>query len=335
MSEDNKFKVCVIGGGTGTVSILNGLKKHDEIDLSVIVSMTDDGGSNRVVRDEFGLLPLSDLRKSIVALAQTGNGVFRELFTYRFDKGEGLSGHTLGNLMMMALSDITGSEVHAIRKMCKLFNVRGKVIPVTLDDSRLVARYEDGTIIKGEHWIDEPMEKYGDLKIEELMLDPSAKAHEPALEAISEADYIIAGPGDLYTSTITNIIVEGVAEAIKNSKAKYIFITNLMTKKGQTHWMKASDMVDEISKYSKRKPDYVLINNREIPEDILTKYKEDDEFPIKDNLNEDETYKIFKEDLIGEKEIVRQSGDVLVRSLVRHDSEKLRKVLYDIFTYEK
>ncbi|MBW7953920.1 YvcK family protein, partial [Candidatus Dojkabacteria bacterium] len=137
-------KVAVIGGGTGTVAVLSGLKYNTDVTLSAIVNMTDDGGSNRVVRDEFGLLPLSDLRKSIVALADAGNGIFRELFTYRFDKGEGLSSHTLGNLMLMALSDITGSEIGAIEAASKIFNCRGKVIPVTLDDVRLVAKYDDG-----------------------------------------------------------------------------------------------------------------------------------------------------------------------------------------------
>lgn len=323
-------KVAVIGGGTGTVAVLSGLKYNTDVTLSAIVNMTDDGGSNRVVRDEFGLLPLSDLRKSIVALADAGNGIFRELFTYRFDKGEGLSSHTLGNLMLMALSDITGSEIGAIEAASKIFNCRGKVIPVTLDDVRLVAKYDDGRTVTGEHLIDEP-EENPSAKIVELSLSEEAEAYEDAIKAIEEADFIIAGPGDLYTSTICNIIVKGISEAIKSSKGKYIFINNLMTKKGQTHWMKASDLVAEISRYSQRQPDYVLLNNGEIPAPTLKRYEEKGEFIIVDDLQDGSEYKIIRTDIVANDEVVQDKGDTLVRSLVRHDHEELAKLLLSIF----
>lgn len=323
-------KVVVIGGGTGTVAVLSGLKYNTDVTLSAIVNMTDDGGSNRVVRDEFGLLPLSDLRKSIVALADAGNGIFRELFTYRFDKGEGLSSHTLGNLMLMALSDITGSEIGAIEAASKIFNCRGKVIPVTLDDVRLVAKYDDGRTVTGEHLIDEP-EENPSAKIIELSLSEEAEAYEEAIKAIEEADFIIAGPGDLYTSTICNIIVNGISEAIKNSKGKYIFINNLMTKKGQTHWMKASDLVAEVSRYSQRQPDYVLLNNGEIPAPTLKRYEEKGEFIIVDDLQDGSEYQIIRTDIVANDEVVQDKGDALVRSLVRHDHEELAKVLLSIF----
>ena len=280
MIEEKRKNIVVIGGGTGTVSILNGVKSNPDLHISVIVSMMDDGGSNHVVRDEFGLLPLSDLRKSIIGLARAGNGTFRDLFTYRFNKGEGLSGHTLGNLIMMALSDISGSEVAAIKEAGKIFGVLGDVIPVTLDHVRLVAHYSNGEKVTGEHYIDEPENLSDSTKIDELTLEPNAQAYPEALEAIRNADFIIAGPGDLYTSTLANIVVDGVSEAIRDSNAKYIFVNNLMTKHGQTHWMKAADLVDEITRYSERTPDIVLQNNREIPEHILRKYAENKEFKI-------------------------------------------------------
>ena len=154
--QKNNLKIVVIGGGTGTIPVLSGLKQFSEFDLQVIVSMTDDGGSNAVIRDEFGLLPLSDLRKSIIALSQNDDKLLRDIFTYRFSKGEGLIGHTLGNLILMGLTETTGSEIGAIEAVSKLFNVKGKVIPVTLDSTKLVADYTDGTKIKGEHIIDEP-----------------------------------------------------------------------------------------------------------------------------------------------------------------------------------
>ncbi len=327
----NKIKVAVIGGGTGTVAVLTGLKKYKDLEISVIVNMTDDGGSNRVVRDEFGLLPLSDLRKSIIALADAGNGIFRKLFTYRFEKGEGLSGHTLGNLMMMALSDLTGSEQGAIDAASKIFNVQGQVIPVTFSDVRLAAKYDDGREVTGEHLIDEP-EENTDARIEKLYSTPQAEANRAAVDAITNADYIVAGPGDLYTSTLANIIVEGIPEAIRQAKGKLIFINNLMTKKGQTHWMKASDLVNEIKKYAGRMPDFVFMNTGIIPEDVLKMYSEKGEFRIEDDLSEDQGYKIIRTDIVSNDEQDKDKGDTLVRSLIRHDADELGDELYKIFT---
>jgi uncharacterized cofD-like protein len=326
----DKIKVVVIGGGTGTVSVLNGLKKYQDLEISVVVSMTDDGGSNKVVRDEFGLLPLSDVRKSIIALAKEGNGKFRDLFTYRFDKGDGLSGHTLGNLILMALSDITGSELGAIASACKIFQVLGEIIPVTLEDTRLVAKYSDGSIVAGEHLIDEPGGFDLKRKIEDIYLQPKVDAFPRVIEVISQADFIVAGPGDLYTSIIANIIVGGVADAIAKSKAKYIYINNLMSKRGQTHAMKASDLVAVISRYSNRVPDIVIQNNQKIPVDILENYKKEEELKIEDDLDNKE-YTVVRDNLIGERKIRRESGDTLVRSLVRHDSIKVGEILYRIF----
>jgi uncharacterized cofD-like protein len=320
-------KVVVIGGGTGTVSVLNGLKQyHNELELSVVVNMTDDGGSNAVVRDEFGILPLSDLRKSIIALADRGNGMLRELFNYRFEEGDGLSGHTLGNLIMMALTRINGSEVEAIKSASRLFNVLGEILPVTLDDVRLKAEYSDGTVITGEHLIDEPEEFDTSIRITKLSVTPEAKAYDVVLEKIKEAHFIIIGPGDLYTTTLANLLVSGIPEELSKASAKVIFISNLMTKLGQTHDMSHNDLVNEIIKYCKRKPDVVLINSREIPEDIKEKYAKAHEFVIEDDLD-DNKYNVIREDLIGEREITRAKGDKLKRSLVRHDSNKLADVL--------
>lgn len=330
MKDMKKIKVTVIGGGTGTVAVLTGLKKYEDLDLSVIVSVTDEGGSNKVVRDEFGLLPLSDLRKSIIALAEAGNGIFRKLFTYRFEKGEGLKTHTLGNLIMMALSDITGSEEGAIEAASRIFKVKGKVIPVTLDNVRLVADYDNGETITGEHLIDEP-EEISEKKIVNFYLNNKAKVNPSAEKALLEADYIIAGPGDLYTSTLANIIVDGVPQAIQKSKAKFIFINNLMTKQGQTHWMKSSDLVNEITKYSGRKPDFVLINTGKIPEDILKRYQSKNEHPLEDDLQEENDYQVIRDDIISNDEVEPEKGDVLVRSLIRHDAKELSGVLYSIF----
>ncbi|MDO8490064.1 MAG: YvcK family protein [bacterium] len=323
-------KITVIGGGTGTIAVLQKLKDYPHLDISVIVSMTDDGGSNAVIRDEFGLLPLSDLRKSIIALSEIEDGVLREMFTYRFNKGEGLSGHTLGNLMMTALTHITGSEVQAIAAAKTLFRVKGEVIPVTLQNTKLVALYEDGNIVLGEHLIDEPHECSNPCRIQELKLSKNVVANPEAIKALREADVIIAGPGDLYTTTLANVIIPGISQAIVENAGTFIFINNLMTKFGQTSGMKASDLVSEITKYAHRAPDVVFVHEGILPQKSVEKYAEAKEFPIEDDLVSTAAYKVVRSNFIKDIEEAKETGDKLRRSLIRHDSEKLSKALYAV-----
>jgi len=322
-------KIVVIGGGTGTMAVLSGLKKYRDFDISVIVSMTDDGGSNAVIRDEFGLLPLSDLRKSIIALAETDNVLLRQLFTYRFDKGEGISGHTLGNLMMAALAQITGGENKAVEAACRLFKVRGAVLPVTLEKTYLVATYDDGEKVRGEHLIDEP-EKHSQRHIKKLIVEPAVAANPVALKAIAAANFIIIGPGDLYTSTFANIVVPGVAKAIQKSAGEIIFINNLMTKKGQTNNFTASMMVDEFARYVGRLPDLVLQHNKQPSKKVVAWYAFHGEEPIVDDLGKEQPYGIMRADLIANKTVATVPGDGLVRSFIRHDAKKLGAVLRKI-----
>ncbi|MFV1917306.1 MAG: 2-phospho-L-lactate transferase CofD family protein, partial [Patescibacteria group bacterium] len=189
-----KKKIVVIGGGTGTYHVLSGLKKYP-VSLSAVVSMTDSGGSNRVIRDEFGLLPTSDIRQVMVALASdSSDEVLRKLFTYRYNAGTGISGMTYGNLFMAALTDIYGNQEKAIEKTCEILNVKGKIIPVTYDNTNLVARYDNGEQVLGEHYIDEPDERLGQHKIAELEVFPRANANKKALTAIEKADLIVLGP---------------------------------------------------------------------------------------------------------------------------------------------
>src|SRR3989344_4662449 len=273
----NQKKVVVIGGGTGTYTVLNGLKKYPELDLSVIVSMMDSGGSNRVIRDEFGLLPTSDIRQCMVALSsEKPSEIVRELFIYRYNQGTGISGMTFGNLFMAALTDIYNSQEIAIDKNCEFLDVQGQIIPVTFDDSQLIARYSNGKQVLGEHMIDEPTdENMADLRIVELETIPEAKANDKALKAIEEADLIVLGPGDLYTSVICNLVVGGISEAIKASNAKVLYVMNLMTRFGQTHGFTASDHIKEIEKYiGGRKVDICLVHkDGGFPKSVLKKYE--------------------------------------------------------------
>ena len=326
------MNITIIGGGTGSSNVLMGLKNYKDLNLSVIVGTMDDGGSNAMIKDELGLLPLSDIRKSIIALAQDSDkGLIRELFTYRFAEGNGIKGHTLGNLLMVAMTDITGSEVRAIDAFKYLFEITGNIIPATVDDAKLMAKYDDGTVVKGEHLIDEPKT---DKHIIELSIDSKTEAYPPAVKAIKEANYIVIGPGDLYTTTLAVIIVPGISQAIQESKAKVIFIPNLMSKIGQTRGLTQQSMLDILEKHLGRKVDYILMNNGEIPESALKRYLNQGEHKFVDDLKEDDGRIIIRADLIANSLVKKEKGDKLVRSLVRHDPEKLGAELYKIFRHK-
>jgi len=324
------MNIVVVGGGTGSTVVLEGLKKYRELHLSVIVGMMDDGGSNASVRDEFGLLPLSDVRKSILALSEDNESNYlRKLLTYRYSGSDNLSGHTLGNLLMVAMSDILGSEIEAIDTLSQMFGVRGSVIPVTLDDVRLVAEYDDGTQIVGEHYIDEPQK---DINIVKFYLNGKAKAFPRAIQAIKEADYIILGPGDLYTTLLPNLLVDGISKAIKKSHGKIVYISNLMTKIGQTRHKSVKDIAGIIEGYIGRNLDYVLLNNGRIPKEAFQRYITDGENLIKDDVDESNGRTIIRKDLVANDDIKQEKGDKLKRSFVRHDSQKIGKALSRIFT---
>jgi len=218
--------------------------------------------------------------------------------------------------------------VGAIQALSELFNVGGYVIPVTLDHVSLLAEYSDGTVTKSEHLIDEPLVE-NDKKIVRLFLDKSAVANPEAIKAIKEADFILLGPGDLYTTTIANIIIGEVARVVSVCKGKLVLINNLMTKKGQTDWMTSSDLVNELAKYCLRKPDVVLTNSADIPQEILEIYRQEGEEILKDDLSDNDLI-VVRADLISGK-IEKESGDILKRSLIRHDSKKLAEELYKIF----
>lgn len=320
------MKVCVVGGGTGSSAVLSGLVNYPDLELSAIVSMADDGGSNAVIRDQFGLLPLSDLRKSIIALSQLkDSNLLRKMLTYRFDKGDGLTGHTLGNLMMMALSHITGNEVGAIEYLSELFDIHGQVLPATLDSARLVAEYSDGSIMFGEHYIDEP-EIADEAKVVKCWIEPKAKIFDKAAEALISADYIIVGPGDLYGTLLATILVDGFKSAVKKSKAEILYIPSLMTKVGQTRGRGQREIMGILEDAVGQSFDSIFINSNEIPERALTYYAAAGEKPIEDDFRTKDP--VHYVDLLADRVFKKQKGDTLVRSMVRHDNKKLGWELY-------
>jgi len=325
-------KVVVIGGGTGTFTVLSALANKD-YSLSALLTMVDDGGSNRVLRDEFGLLPTSGIRLAMVALSSEPS-LMRELFTYRFSKGKGISGMTFGNLFLAAVTDIVGSQEKAIDATSKLLSVKGEIIPISYGDVKLVAEFENGLKVVGEHEIDEPKHD-GKLRIKKLFVEPSAQINPRAEEEILNADVIILGPGDFYTNTVANLIIEGVVPAIMKSKAKVIFITNLMTKFGEAYNYKISDFLDDLGKYLPLKRlDAILINSdTNYPESALKKYEKEQSIPVEDDLDEtvlDKRTEIVRSPLVMKKEYKAQKGDVLKRSMIRHSQKRLGEELQKI-----
>jgi len=327
-----KEKITVIGGGTGSFTVLSGLKKYP-VDLSAIVAMTDSGGSNRVIRDELGLLPTSDIRQCLIALSEgEKEQPLRRLFMYRFSRGNGLNGMTFGNLFLAALSDIFGSQMEAIKKTSQVLKIKGKILPVTLTDTNLAAVYENGKKVIGEGFIDEPKHS-GKLKISKVFLRPKAKICPEAKKAILRSDLVVIGPGDLYTSIIAALLTESMAKTLKKTKAKVVYVMNLMTRCGQTLDFTAKDHVRILEKYlGKDCLDFILVNTRPIPQKALIKYKKEKEVPVIDDL-EDSYFKVIRKDLLSEKETKRVPGDILKRSLIRHDSNKLARAILKILKF--
>lgn len=320
-------KVVVVGGGTGTFVALKGLKEHP-VDLTAIVTMADSGGSNKRIRDEFGLLPTSDIRQCFVALADEngGLGLMRSLFMYRFEKGRGIAGMTFGNLFMAALAEILGSQAEAIRQTRKVLRIKGKVIPVSYTDTNLSARYEDGHVVAEEHLIDEP-EHDGTLKITDVFLTPKAKASPEAIDAIKQADLVVLGPGDLYTSLIPNLLVEGIPDALASTKATIVYVLNLMTKYGQTYQYTASDHLRALEGYIDKRINAVLVNTGTIPKRALAVYAKSHEVPVADDITNGKPYRVVRTDLVSDRLVTKSKSDALVRSLIRHDNGKLANAL--------
>ena len=311
-------KVVVIGGGTGVFAVLSGLKEHD-YDLAAIVTMADDGGSTGVLREEFGVLPRGDVRRALVALSNSDNKIVSELFNYRFEPNSSLKGHSLGNLLLTALEKITGSFKEALKEAVTILNVNGEVIPVTFGHAKLHAELENGTVVEGETNIDIPKHDPR-LKIKKIYLEPRVEANEDALRAIAAADFVILGPGDLYTSVLPNLLVEGIVPAIKKTSAKVIFITNIMTKYGETNNFHASDFVKVIEQYLGRGTlDYVVVNVEKMGGRVLQRYKQENvDYVDFDQENFNNHFKTITGKFL-------RKGEFL-----RHDQEKLARVLAKI-----
>jgi uncharacterized cofD-like protein len=320
----NMKKVVVIGGGTGSSVVLSALKNIPNMELTALPVVTDSGGSTGRLRDEFGFLPVGDLRQCLMALAddQTQQDI-KELLLYRFDKGSGLQGHNLGNLILTALEDIEGKPGKAIEVASKIFRIKGKVLPITENSTDLVITYEDGKKLIGEHFLDD--HEKGGKKITKLELNKPAKLYKKAEKAILEADTIVVGPGDVFGSLLPHTLVRGFKETFKKSTAKFVYITNLMTHFSQTHDMSATDHVNIIEKYFGKYPDLVIVNSEKIPKKILQAYEEEKEFPVVDDLPREKYIK--RAELVSKVIAEQNQNDKINRSLLRHDSKQLTEIL--------
>lgn len=324
-----KPKIVTIGGGTGQFTVLSGLKKFYQ-DLTAIVNMVDDGGSTGVLRDELGVLPPGDVRQCLVALSRSSR-LMRDLFNYRFERGC-FVGHNFGNLFLTALEKTSGSFEKAVEEVSDILAISGRVIPVTTDNTRLCLKLKNGRVIRGQNKIDNSFfEKHRNFI--KLFLNPSAHITPGAEKAILKSDILIIGPGSFYTSIIPNLLVKGMPQAIKKSKALKIYICNLVNKPGQTDNFRVKDHVSIVENFiGKPVFNYVIFNNRRPSQNVLSRYEEEGENLVwfKDSDFHDKHYKIVSSDLISRKEPKKNPIDKLKRNLIRHNSEKLAKIITEI-----
>lgn len=308
-------KVVVVGGGTGLSTMLRGLKEKP-IEITAIVTVSDDGGSSGILRSEMDMPAPGDIRNVMIALADV-EPVLSKVLQHRFQHGNGLAGHSLGNLLLVAMKEITGDFVTGVKELSKVLAVRGRVLPSSADQIVLKAEMEDGTVVAGESKIPQAGKR-----IRRVFLEPeNAKPLDEALEALREADAIVLGPGSLYTSIIPNLLVAGVAETIAMSPAMKIYVCNVMTQPGETDGYTAFDHVRAIESHAGgRIIDAVVVNNGRIPLDVQLRYAEKGAVPVKPD----------RKRLAAAGYTVVADRLVFFRQYLRHDADRLSDRIYDL-----
>ncbi len=307
-------KVVVLGGGTGLSSLLRGLKQYP-VDITAVVSVCDDGSSTGRLREEFNTPAVGDIRKVIVSLSET-EPLVEELLNYRFKTTSDLNGHAVGNLLLTAMANITGNMSDGIESLSKVLNLKGKVLPLTEDNVVLMAKMHDGTIVEGEHHITEAHSK-----IKEVYYKHKPIVCDAVIKAIKEADCIILSMGSLFTSILPNLICKDVIKEIDKSKAKIVYVCNIMTQPGETDNFKVSNHVSLLNKYlGKRKIDVVIANNGQIDKNVIEKYaslEQKDQVELDKEELKKMKVKVIKDDLIS-----------IENEQIRHDTLKLAFYIY-------
>lgn len=308
-------KVVVLGGGTGLSTLLKGLKLFP-IDITAVVSVCDDGKSTGRLRDEFNIIAVGDIRRVLISLSET-EPLIEELLNYRFDTSSDLDGHTVGNLLLTALSNITGDLSTGIQSLSKVFNLKGKVLPLTEENAILMGEMEDNSIIEGEHNITESPKK-----INRVFYKEKTNTNPLVLKAIEEADLIILSMGSLYTSIIPNLLCDDMKNSIKNSNAKIMYTCNMMTQPGETDDFKASDHLKTLNNYLDRKVDVIVVNSGLISNEIKQDY---------------ETLEQKNEVVFDKEELENMNVEIIDNNYVSIDNNVLRhkvdKLSLDIYAY--
>ena len=320
------LRVVAIGGGTGLSTLLRGLRRHVVVsasasaapgliaDLAAVVTVTDDGGSSGRLRRDFNMLPPGDLRNCMVALSADEN-LLVQLFAHRFRAGDGLEGHSFGNLFVAALTEITGDFGQAIQLASKILATRGRIYPVTTANTTLVARMDDGSMVRGETNITASR-----LRIAELMLDPPDAAPLPeTLEAIDRADLITVGPGSLYTSLITNLLVQGMPSALAHARGVRVYVCNLMTQANESLGLTASEHIQKIYEHT-REPifDYALVNTAPFSAETVARYAAEGASPIEADIKRIEALGVrcISGDFVSEGDVVRHEANRVTGALL-------------------
>ncbi len=309
-------RIVAIGGGTGLSTMLKGLKLHTH-NITAVVTVADDGGSSGVLRSDYGMLPPGDVRNCVSALSDI-DPELGEILNFRFHEGA-LDGHSLGNIILAAINELSPTFETAVRRFCKMAGVVGRVYPVTNDNVMLSAQLSDGTIINGESNIGKHR---SNRPIDHVFLTPKATAVENVLRAIHEAQIIVLGPGSLYTSIIPNLLVDGVVEAIHNSNAVKIYVCNLMEQEGETEGYSVNDHLEAIEKHSYRGiADVVIASNAIVPEELRMKYSSQYAHPVR----VDAAKVMTRSNLMLGNLMLIQDGQV------RHNFSRLARVILNVY----
>ena len=320
------LRVVAIGGGTGLSTLLRGLRRHVAVpglpsaepsqiaDLAAVVTVTDDGGSSGRLRKDFNMLPPGDLRNCMVALSEEED-VLAQLFAHRFRSGDALEGHNFGNLFVAALTEITGDFAHAIQLASKILSTRGRIYPITTANATLVARMDDGSLVRGETNITASRRR-----IAELLLDPPDAAAVPAtLDAIERADLITVGPGSLYTSLITNLLVQGIPSALTRARGVRVYICNLMSQANESLGLAASEHIQRIYDHT-REPifDYAIVNTAPFSPETVARYAEENAAPILADIERIEALGVrcIAGDFASEESVVRHHAGRVTSALL-------------------
>lgn len=322
-------KIALIGGGTGSFTLLTQLKHYTK-HITALVNMADDGGSTGMLRDELGVLPPGDVRQCLVALG--GSEQLRELFNYRFEEGT-FEGHAFGNLFITALEKMTGSFASAVETAAEVLNITGEVHPVTLDKVTLVMKQANGTVTEGEFRIGST--DFGSSKRPEMMLMPKAELNPAAKQAIMEADIVVIAPGNIYGSLAPALVVPGMSDVLNQTAAKKVYICNLVTKPGQTDDFSVIDFASEIERFGNFTLDYVLYNNQRPSKELLDKYAKEGEYGVAFDVDQLKTmhYKAKGGKFISDERYEAQAGDPIAaeRTLIRHDADAIAKALMQVY----